>query len=178
VKLILSHTGLKPNFTVRAGNVKNAMVTMQKTASGWQFLILYNQEFMKLAKDVTKTDWSTLSILAHEIGHHLNGHTTGRGSGGPADELDADEFSGFVLSRMGADLKQAQAAMALLGSNSASPSHPAKSARLTAIAKGWKFARESLPRRRWNGKGTENLQSLEIQCLLASSQGVKRNLPR
>jgi len=135
---------LKPNFTIRAANVRNASAMLQKSHGGLQRLILYNQEFMIRVKSTTKTDWGAISILAHEIGHHLQGHTLRVGGSSPDIELEADEFSGGVLARMGANLAQAQAAMKLLGSDSGSKTHPPRSARLAAITKGWKFAHDSL----------------------------------
>ena len=37
--------------------------------------IFYNREFMSEINSNTNY-WSNMSILAHEIGHHINGHTT------------------------------------------------------------------------------------------------------
>ncbi|MCW3111082.1 MAG: hypothetical protein JWQ09_5588, partial [Segetibacter sp.] len=52
-------------------------------------------------------------------------------------ELEADEFSGSVLRRMGASLQQAQLAMKLIASPYASATHPGENDRLAAIARGW-----------------------------------------
>ena len=38
-----------------------------------------------------------MTLLAHEVGHHLNGHTIHRGGSTPELELEADEFAGFIL---------------------------------------------------------------------------------
>ena len=54
-----------------------------------------------------------------------------------ATELEADEFSGFVLRKMGASLTEAQAAMQTLGNIRATSTHPAKDDRLLSIAEGW-----------------------------------------
>lgn len=67
-----------------------------------------------------------MSILAHEIGHHLLGHTISIGSSNPQDELEADKFSGFVLYKMGASLNDAVQAIQLLGSDTDSKTHPSK----------------------------------------------------
>lgn len=71
------------------------------------------------------------------IGHHLNGHTLSRQGSNHADELEADEFSGFVLRKMGASLEEAQAAMKVLSDERSSATHPGRSYRLAAISKGW-----------------------------------------
>ncbi|MDQ3535579.1 MAG: membrane-binding protein, partial [Bacteroidota bacterium] len=95
-------------------------------------------------QNATQTDWAAISILAHEIGHHLNGHTMMTKGGNPALELEADEFSGFVLRKMGASLVEAQKAMKLISDVIGSATHPKRSLRLTAIAKGYNSANSQL----------------------------------
>lgn len=89
VKRILSYSGLEPNFEIAAANVPNAAAVLDDT--GQKRLILYNQDFMERIKGQTRTDWSAISILAHEIGHHLQGHTLRPGGSRPASELEADK---------------------------------------------------------------------------------------
>jgi tetratricopeptide (TPR) repeat protein len=54
-------------------------------------------------------------------------------------EIEADEFSGFVLSKMGASLSQAQEAIALISSyaDDTYSTHPSKDKRLAAIERGY-----------------------------------------
>ena len=85
---IMKYTGLPSNFTIKAANVPNAAAVIQ----GDERFILYNQYFMLRVKDLTKTDWAALSILAHEIGHHLSGHTLDNIGSRPDKELEADKF--------------------------------------------------------------------------------------
>jgi len=59
-------------------------------------------------------------------------------------ELEADEFSGYVLRKMGASLAQAQSAMKTLASNRASSTHPRQYDRLASIEKGWSHADDQL----------------------------------
>lgn len=136
VERIISTSGLAKNFVIRAANVPNAMATIM----GQQRAILYNQAFMDKIKQTTNTDWAAISIMAHEIGHHLQGHTIQSGGSRPKIELEADSYSGFILRQMGASLKEAQSAMKTIGSDSGSSTHPPKSARLAAITNGWKKA--------------------------------------
>lgn len=135
---VMSFAGLEPNFIIKAANVPNAAAVIQ----GPQRMILYNQTFMESIQNSTKSDWSKLSILAHEIGHHLQGHTLQAGGSRPEIELQADKYSGFILQRMGASLDNAQVAMKMIGSEQGSATHPAKQARLAAIANGWIAARD------------------------------------
>jgi hypothetical protein len=135
---VMQYTGLNPNFVIRAANVPNAVAAIQ----GTDRYILYNQQFMMEVKNTTQSDWSPISILAHEIGHHLQGHTLIPGGSRPNLELEADKFSGYVLFRMGATLPQAQAAMNLVSNDQGSSTHPGKQARLAAITNGWVQARD------------------------------------
>ncbi|MDQ4141622.1 MAG: membrane-binding protein [Bacteroidota bacterium] len=137
IKEIIDVVGLKPRFEVwESTEVPNAAAVIY---NGKRY-ILYNPRFVAEVNNAVKTDWAAVSILAHEIGHHLNGHTLIRGGSNPADELEADEFSGFVLRKMGATLQQAQAAIAALTDESYSATHPGRSSRLTAISTGWQNA--------------------------------------
>lgn len=135
---VLKPTGLARNFVVRAAAVPNAAAIID----GEDRYIVYSQEFMERVKNVTQTDWAAISILAHELGHHLQGHTLKRGGSRPATELEADEYSGFVLEHMGATLDEAQIAMKKFGSEAGSATHPPKDARLAAIRAGWTRAHD------------------------------------
>lgn len=92
-----------------------------------------------------KMDWIALTVLAHEVGHHVNQHLINeyiRKAKTPRQlELEADEFAGFVLCRLGATLNQAQRVMySDLVPKEGSYSHPPRQDRLAAIQKGWKKA--------------------------------------
>ena len=136
VKEIIDVVGLKPRFELRAANIENAAAVIY---NGNRY-ILYNEDFLAAINNAVRTDWAGVSILAHEIGHHLNGHTLARSGSNPADELEADEFSGFVLRKMGASLAEAQAAINLLSEERTSSTHPGRNYRLAAISKGWRNA--------------------------------------
>jgi hypothetical protein len=139
---IVRRSGLKRNFYVmECPNTDNCFAAIQ----GQTRLIVYDGSFMKKANDLSKSDWGALSILAHEIGHHLQGHTIIEGGSDPVKELEADEFSGFVMYQMGASLKEAQAAISKLTSDYDGGSHPARPKRLAAIKKGFDNAQELYP---------------------------------
>lgn len=143
VNWIMNYTGVPPNFIVQAGNVDNAVATLVIIDSVLTRAILYNPVFMQSVRIETTTDWAPISILAHEIGHHLCGHTLITG-GSHKVELEADEFSGFILFRMGASLAEAQATMKAIASNIPSLTHPGKQTRLAAIKKGWLKAQNQI----------------------------------
>ena len=134
---ILIPTGLVRNFIIKVADVPNAAAIIY----GEVRYILYNQAFMQRVKSQTNTDWAAISIMAHELGHHLDGHTLTRGGSRPPTELEADSYSGFVLYKMGATLEEAQAAMKAFGSEAGSSTHPPKHSRLVAIEAGWTKAK-------------------------------------
>lgn len=136
VQNIMSTIGLHSNFELRAANVPNAASVILK---GKRY-ILYNPKFMSQINTASGSNWAAVSILAHEIGHHLSGHTLDNVGSRPETELEADEFSGFVLRRMGASLPDAQAVMETIASLKGSHGHPPKKDRLAAIEKGWSKA--------------------------------------
>lgn len=133
IKEIVAVMNLKVNFEVREANVPNAGAVFY---NGKRY-ILYNPVFIRQIDNAAQTDWASISILAHEIGHHVLGHTFKAGGNSYQQELEADQFSGVVLRRMGATLEQAQVAMNMVASDRPSATHPARSYRLDAIAKGW-----------------------------------------
>ena len=138
LKSIMRHTGLPTNFLLVAADVDNAGAAIYQNKR----YILYNQRFMEEVKAKTKSKFGSLSILAHEIGHHLSGHTLLEADARPTLELEADRFSGFILAKMGANLEEACIAMEILGSNASSKTHPSKRTRIAAIVNGWKEAIE------------------------------------
>ena len=117
--------------------------------------ILYNPDFLRAVKRMQftetqfqkKEDWEALTVLAHEIGHHVNQHVNNASaSASPLDlELEADFFAGSMMYRMGATLEQAQQVMNHeMVPTTDSYTHPARQRRLDAIAQGYKLAQESL----------------------------------
>jgi hypothetical protein len=133
---IIDVVGLRANFDVREANIPNAAAVVY----GGKRYILYNPAFISQLTKATGTKWAAISVLAHEIGHHLDGHTITTNGSQPQLELEADEFSGFVLRKMGASLPEAQAAMKTLATARATRTHPGQDDRLTSIAKGWQKA--------------------------------------
>jgi hypothetical protein len=132
----------KVNFNIREQNgIQNAYATM----SGGQRLIVYDNNFLEDIDAYAKTKWASISIMAHEVGHHYYDHVvSGKGSNVPS-EIEADAFSGFVLQKEGATLEQALAAMKAIGTERQTATHPAKADRLAAITRGWNAAKASTP---------------------------------
>jgi hypothetical protein len=133
VSCIMNAMGLESNFKIKEANVPNVEAKIRHHDR----YILYNPQFIKDVNAATKNKWASIFILAHEVGHHLEGHTLLDINSKPWIELEADEFAGFVLHKMGASLQQSQLAMYYISNLDASKTHPGRADRLTAIEKGW-----------------------------------------
>jgi len=139
VDRIMGYTGLPPNFVVTAGPVPNAMAAiMLDDKQVPRRVIAFNPDFIEQVKATTGGgDWAPISIMAHEIGHHLSGHTITDGHSRPEIELEADKFSGYVLYKMGAPLVDSTRAILAIGSPTDQPTHPGRDRRAAAITEGW-----------------------------------------
>jgi hypothetical protein len=91
----------------------------------------------------SKDKWSVIALIAHEMGHHMIGHTSRRGGSKPELELEADEFAGSILYKLGATLEQSQSVMHFIAKKEGSKTHPGRDARLSAIEEGWRKAATS-----------------------------------
>ncbi|MFT4031129.1 MAG: hypothetical protein QM669_01790 [Siphonobacter sp.] len=143
---ILKSAGMgfgKRNFQViECPNTENCYATI---ISGVRYIV-YDNSFLKLVEDRTHTNWASISIMAHEIGHHILGHTSDGMGSRPDKELQADYFSGFVIHNLGGTLDQAQVAIRVLQAEEGDYTHPPRRDRLSAIEKGWKEADNFYPR--------------------------------
>jgi hypothetical protein len=139
VSRIMGYTGLPANFVVVSGPVPNAAaVILLDDNRVPRRVIAFNPQFMKAAEaQVGGSPWGPISIMAHEIAHHLSGHTIVPGGSRPEIELEADKFSGYVLQKMGAPLASAQQMILAVGHGHGTPTHPAKDQRAEAIKQGW-----------------------------------------
>lgn len=147
VSEIMRFTGLPQNFKVVEGNVPNAaamiLIGPDKLP---QRVIAYNAAFIERVRTASANDdWAAASIMAHEIGHHLSGHTLMPGGSLPPIELEADRFSGFVLFKMGAALADAQRAVSTLVPMADGPTHPGRPKRLAAVEAGWTASCDQSP---------------------------------
>lgn len=133
VSSIMGAMGLESDFRIKEAHVPNVEAKIRHH----ERYILYNPEFVKQVNEVTRNKWASIFILAHEVGHHLEGHTLLDINSRPSIELEADEFAGFVLHKMGASLQQSQLAMYYISNSEASKTHPARADRLAAIERGW-----------------------------------------
>jgi len=107
----------------------------KKNADGSK-LIVIDVGFLQKLNRMANTQWAAISVIAHELGHHIDDF-----SGGPHGELRADYWSGLVLQRLGSSEQAAVSCMQKYGSEQDSNSHPSKYKRIAAIQKGWTDAK-------------------------------------
>jgi hypothetical protein len=138
VKLMLDSIRWKENFRLKEQNgINNAYATMINQ----QRWIVYDNDFLENLDSYASTKWASISVLAHEMGHHYFNHVLKNQGSNIPSELEADKFSGFAMYLLGATLQQSLAAMNKIGTDQASATHPAKPNRLTAISEGWNLAK-------------------------------------
>lgn len=141
---ILSVVGASKRFVLApCENINNAIAIID---DGMRY-ILYDPEFVNSISD-TSNYWANMSILAHEVGHHINGHTLGSSISAyenKIEELEADEFSGFVMQKIGATLEQSIDAIATIATegDDTYSSHPNKERRIKAITKGYNNSKDN-----------------------------------
>jgi len=142
LKNMLDTINWKENFNIRESNgIRNAYATIINNAR-W---IIYDNNFLEDIDTYTSTKWASISILAHEMGHHYYNHVVSRSGSTPAKEIEADAFSGYVMEKLGAALSESVAAISVIATDKASATHPAKKDRVTAITRGWNNAKSNLP---------------------------------
>ena len=142
---ILNVIGASKNFTlIPCDNINNALAI---TFKGERF-ILFDGEFMRKITQLTN-NWANLFILAHEVGHHINGHTRDFLLAPVLDdhsladrrkeELEADEFASFIVSKLGASYAQIEETIDLIASNESDQysTHPSYDKRIAAVKKGF-----------------------------------------
>ncbi len=138
---------LHPNYRIALDQIPMAK-GMAFSQGGQRYVILDRNEFARLLFDGSAA-WAARAILAHEIGHLLQGHTL---ASAPSLrlEIEADEFAGGVLYMLGARLFEAQSAVRLYSGEATSANHPPTADRLLAVRRGWRAARarEELPQRK------------------------------
>jgi hypothetical protein len=129
--------GLSGSVTAKAALVDNAEACL----SGDAYYILFNPRwFVRAYNDGGGEYWFDRAVIAHELGHIWYNHFIKALGSNPRIELEADEFAGQVLARLGADLEQAKAPFR---SDRLKPphgdlTHPPVAERLRAVETGWR----------------------------------------
>ncbi len=119
-------------------NLRLMVYVGQNNAEAWMYpsgerLLLVDVGFCSRVNEMCDTRWAAISIIAHELGHHISNF---RGDAHQR-ELSADYWSGYILQKLGASERSATAAMSIIGSDYDSETHPNKRRRIAQIRKGY-----------------------------------------
>jgi hypothetical protein len=133
---IINTTGVDIDLHLREAEVLN----LEASVSHRKKYISYNPSYINWLNTTTGDKWAVLTLLAHEVGHHQKGHTTRKKSDRLAAELEADEFAGYILYKLGATLEQTQEVMKFIARIEDSETHPGRASRIAALKTGWEKA--------------------------------------
>ena len=113
INTMLDSINWKENFTIQEQNgINNAYATIIRNRR----YIIYDNDFLENLDAYARTKWASVSVLAHEMGHHYRNHTVDTRGSTPPKEIEADYFSGYVMAKLGATLNEARAAMEQIAS--------------------------------------------------------------
>lgn len=145
---MLDRLDIKNRFIlVSCTKVENCQATIYKGKP----YILYNPNFLDQVKrlnftnstiPITSKNWEAITVLAHELGHHVNNHLLNpHPDASQRDmELEADEFAGSMIFRMGGTSDEATFAYGLMP-EIGTYEHPGRKQRIEAVLKGWEKAK-------------------------------------
>lgn len=147
-------------FLIQAcSNLENA-ITFKHDGNNY---ILYGERFLKSINDNSNL-WAKTFLLAHEIGHHIHGHAIDISlidndklkkislDEMRKNELEADNFAGYILGKLGASLEETSNLISILTNyeNDLHSTHPNKSKRLQAIKNGFFNSKKNIAKNQPN----------------------------
>jgi len=110
----------------------NCFATVGK---GGARLLIADIDFLESVNNYAGTKWAAISVIAHEVGHHIAGFNHHESQ--LDDELDADYWSGYVLQKLGSSENAATKCILKFGTEQDTDSHPNKYTRAKTIESGW-----------------------------------------
>ena len=143
VNTILKKTGIpEANFVLKGCNeINNAAAVIY---NGTRFIII-DEPFINWLNP-NNTDWIYIFIMAHEIAHHLNGHTLVQSQSlfeQRTRELESDKFAGFVIKKMGGTKEDIDLALSSIPNpKENNTTHPILKDRLKSAYEGFDIAHE------------------------------------
>jgi len=133
--LVIDAVGMRRSIDLFSANITKDGIAGFATVIGGRRYIVYDRESVTWAEGVTQ--WTSVSLVAHEVGHHLGTHMHRRDVSGHAEELEADRFAGFALAKLGAT--EEQATSYYQSDRPATRDHPSAADCREAVREGWKL---------------------------------------
>lgn len=108
IRKITQQIYISPNFIYKnCNNINNALAVINPLNN--KRYIMFDFEYLS---NISNNDyWFKIFVLAHEIAHHINGHTIPNNEvtsnlKSQEKELDCDYFAGYILFKLGASENQ------------------------------------------------------------------------
>lgn len=145
---ILSVAQIPQNFELQSNYLISnaaAIIFYNPRAAGFKRLIQYNPRFIQSIIRTSGSYYSSIGVMAHEIGHQYYNH--GISDLSPhARELQADRYAGEILKKMGATWDEAKSMFTnpLMYTKYDSRSHPNSEKRIRALFEGFNSALSSV----------------------------------
>ncbi|MEM6913432.1 MAG: hypothetical protein AAF511_05595, partial [Pseudomonadota bacterium] len=102
-------------------------------------VILFDPRAIEGLEERTGSPWAFRMVIAHEVAHHLAGHTIDIGHH-RHQEIECDLYAGGAIYRMGGTLEDAASFFVAYADLPLSSSHPAGRERILYTALGWQLA--------------------------------------
>lgn len=154
VNRIVALSGMQHSIEVFESDTPNACATLYKICQNGpqKPIIAYNSDFIAELEQISP--WAVYAVFAHEVAHHKNEDLYGfyianllenvfYSSKSHQQELNADEFAGWVLAHEGASLYDAMS-MYDIFPEEGSFTHPDKTTRKQAMREGWFKGKRSM----------------------------------
>lgn len=141
---ILEKIGLKNTYFVTkvCAGINNAVALKYNGVS----YILLDVDWMESIK-YGYNDWFHLFVIGHEMAHHILNHTGNEATSleiSRKNELEADEFAGYILGVYGASQNDINTLLINFPDDvDPNSTHPQKKDRITALNKGYNFSKNS-----------------------------------
>lgn len=133
-------TGLdKESVILKGADVEVALAVLD----GKKRYILINELAIIDSESDIDNRYQLYFLIAHELAHHALGHTLDEEGSRHEYELKADEFAGFAMAKLGANLEQTLSVTEDFEEDE-TDTHPPQSIRKQQITIGWKNGKEGI----------------------------------
>lgn len=143
---ILEKVGI-PNANFITKSCPNTYNAAAVFYNNHRYIILDEQFLYTLSKKAGNTTyWNNMFVIAHEIAHHLYGHThkhNNSNAENQREELECDKFAGLVLRKFGATLQNVQNAVYALPEPPQNSTHPSRERRYQSAKEGYEKEKET-----------------------------------
>lgn len=135
MNLITDAVGIERTIGLYSAHITLPRIAGLATTQNGKRYIIYDRRKVPWPQNITP--WTSAFLIAHEIGHHVATHNFRKDVPSKRQELEADRFAGFALSRLGAS--EEQATSYYRGNRGETSSHPTASSSRDFARAGWQL---------------------------------------